>query len=574
MHPVLGQPIRIYTTISELSSHGIYKNHGITKNLIHISILDDRNDTLNNKLYLHINNPHINKIIVYNKKVHTIVNTGDNYVFANRPIKVNDFIIPLENYLNKGDTIELSLNKTSENVSYQLKILTQIEIEQLKSERMFYLGGSILFIVILIIYFIILGVLSNTLYNYLFAIYILTMGVWFLNNAGFLYQYCWPNNPSFHNISRTLFSTLAITAFSIFILDYFKNSKNLFYLIILYTICIFMPIRIISISLSSNMIQNQSIKYILLVINSFILSVLFLSIIIFILFKIYRSKKWYNNAGYLLYSLSLFLEVGHQYSFDPLPWYHYSLFFPFLFLCGQILLIGTGNLISFIKANKLIAERKYQDLIEIDNNLANTVIKVQETERTIIGEELHDKVGADLSIIKLQAETLVKRYPLFEGKYELQNISINISNIIKEIRFIISSLLPFDAENKKSEELFYSLVKHFQPVCSFLIFLQYELKYQLPSRINIQIYRILNELLSNTLKYSNCTQVRIRIFEEYAGITQLWYTENTKGFEHIEEPGRFGIKNIKHRVSYLKGEITQYNTESEMIYKIKIPLND
>jgi signal transduction histidine kinase len=574
MHPILGQPIRIYTTISELSSHGIYRNHGITKNLIHISILDDRNDTLNNKLYLRINNPHINKIIVYNKKLHNIVNTGDNYVFANRPIKVNDFIIPLEKFLNKGDTIELSLDKTSENVSYQLKIHNENEIDQLKSERMFYLGGSILFVVILIIYFIILGVLSNTSYNYLFAIYILTIVFWYLGNAGFLYQYCWPNNPSFHNISRTLFSTLAITAFSIFLLNYFKNSKNLFYLIILYTICIFMPIRIISISLSSNMIQNQSIKYMLLVINSFILSVLFLSIIVFLLCEIYKTKKWYNTSGYLLFSLSLFLEVGHQYRFDPFPWYHYSLFFPFLFFCGQILLIGTGNLVSFIKADKIIAERKYHDLIEIDNNLANTVIKVQEIERTIIGEELHDRIGADLSIIKLQAETLVKRYPLFIGKYELQNISISLGNLIKEIRFIISSLLPFDAENKKSEELFYSLINHFQPVCSFLIFLQYELQYQLPSRVNTQIYRILNELLFNTLKYSNCTQVRIRFFEEYAGITQFWYIENIKGFEHIEESGHFGIKNIKHRVSYLKGEITQHNTETEMIYKIKIPLND
>lgn len=569
-----GFTIRLYTSITELSSHGLYKNHGITKNIIHIGIVDDRENETSSKLYLRINNPHINKISIYNRKLHTAINTGDNYVFNSRPLSMNDFIIPLELMLHRGDTIELLLNKTNENVSYQLQVIDEHELQRLKSEQMFYLGGSLIFILTLIIYFIILGVISKALYNYLFAIYILAMGIWFLNNAGFLYQYCWHANPSFHNISRTLFSTIAITSFSMFILDYYKTSKNIFYHIIFYVIAIFMPIRILSISIGGNIIQNESLKYVLLVINSFVLSILFLSIIFFILSKSYKSRKWFNNAGYLLYSLSLFLEVSHQYNFDPLPVYHYSLFFPFIFLCGQILLIGIGNLLIFLKTNKLIAERKYQELMEIDNNLANTVINVQENERKLIGEELHDKVGSDLSIIKIQTETLVKRYPHFEGTNELQNISLNINNLIKEVRFIISSLLSFEADHKQSKELFQSLFDQFQSVSLFTINFNYGLSFDLPTKINIQLYRILSEMLTNTLKYSNCTQVEVSIYKGDQQSVTFMYSENVPGFEYKESSGHYGIKNIRHRVSFIKGELVNVNTDTHFIYKIIFPLHD
>lgn len=572
-HGVFGTPIRLYTSITELSNNGLYKNHGITKNIILIGIIDDRPIDFHRPLFLRINNPHINKISVANRSLKSIIYTGDNGIFSNRPIATNDFIIPLKSFLNRGDTIELMLNKTNENVSYQLKVIDEDQLEKLKSTQMFYLGSALLFILILIICFIILGILSHTLYNYLFAIYILAMGIWFLNNAGFLYQFCWPNNPHFHNISRTLFSTFSITSFSVFILDYFKKNRNVFYYLILYIIAIFMPVRIISILFSRNIIQNENLKYLLLIINSFVLSILFLSIIIFILSKSYRNKKWFNNTGYLLYSSSLFLEVSHQYNIDILPVYHHSLFFPLLFLCGQILLIGIDNLLIYIKTNKLIAERRYQDLIDIDHQLANTVIKVQENERKIVGEELHDKVGSDLSIIKIQTETLVKRYPHFEGKADLQGISDNINTLIKEVRFIISSLLSFDAEHKKTQELFQLLLNHFQAVSAFNISFTYGLAYHLPTIINIQLYRILSEMLTNTLKYSTCSLVEVTINEASSGWVQFIYTENVKGFDYEEKSGHFGIQNIKHRVSFLKGEMESLNTNTHMIYKIKFPIH-
>lgn len=571
---LFAQIINSQTSILQLKSNHLYKNHGITKNIILIKIKDDRNNLENDDLYLRINNPHINRIILENKNIGAKIELGDNYRFKDRFILTNDFIIPLKTLLNKGDSIDLFIDKRNENVSYLIQIFNKKELENLEASKIFYLGCSFLFIILCVILFLILGVILRKTYNYYFALFILSMGIWFLNNAGYLYQYCWPDNPVFHKFSRTLFSTITIAFFCVFILEYFKKNKNRLYKIILYLTYLFVPTRLISIALDLQFTNDDQLKYLLLIINSIILTILFIIIISFITSKTVQKGMWFYNIGHILYTIFLLLEVFHQYKFDPIPIYHHSQFFPFLFFCGQIILIGFENVMTYIRTNKLLLEKNYQGLIDLDNDLANTIINVQENERTIIGEEIHDKIGADLSIIKLRTETILKKYPKFEGNEELKNISSNISSLLQEIRFYISSLIPIDIKQNKSEELFYSLVTQFERVAPFNIKFKYELKYNLSKKLNIHLYRILNEMLTNSLKYSICTEVQIDIFKSQDNKINFWYTENTKGFNYVEQQGHFGIKNIKHRVSYIKGDIEHLNLDDKMIYKINFYSNE
>jgi len=114
----------------------------------------------------------------------------------------------------------------------------------------------------------------------------------------------------------------------------------------------------------------------------------------------------------------------------------------------------------------------------------------------------------------------------------------------------------------------------FEQVAPFNIKFKYELKYNLSKKLNIHLYRILNEMLTNSLKYSICTEVQIDIFKSQDNKINFWYTENTKGFNYVEQQGHFGIKNIKHRVSYIKGDIEHLNLDDKMIYKINFYSNE
>jgi len=562
----------IWTSVSKLQSKGFYKNHGISKETVTIGVINDI--AIGGDLYLRVNNPHINLIRFYSEKDPDHIITGDINPFTERPVIFSDFILPVSSIFSKTDTAYLSLDKRNENLSYLLEIIDGGKLKMTQFEQSFFLGMTMSLTVILMIYFIILGFLGSKLYNFLFSLYILSTGIWFLNNGGFLFQFLWPQGPYFHNISRTLFSTITITAFSAFILDYYKQSKNIFRKIIKFILITLMPIRISALLIRNEFHTSNDLKFMFLVINAIILSVFFISLIIFLILQTRQRSKWLHNSGFLLYAVSLFLEVGHQYAFDPFPQYHQSVFFPYMFLVGQIFLIGLGNLLALIKTNKLIAERKFQELINVDNDLGKKIISVQENERTLLGEELHDKIGSALSIARVKVETVQKKYPEFNGNRELGEVTDFLNSIIREIRFIISTLVPLQADYKSTKENFESLVNQFRSISSFVIEFTYDFDTDLAPNLNMQLYRIVNEMLTNTLKHSACSKVSIHFYKENEKMLVITYTENVKGSDFNAAPHHYGVKNMMHRISYLKGDFQKINTEQSMIFKIKIPLHD
>ena len=70
--------------------------------------------------------------------------------------------------------------------------------------------------------------------------------------------------------------------------------------------------------------------------------------------------------------------------------------------------------------------------------MAEQIIAVQEDERAILGEELHDKIGSALSITRVKVETVQKKYADFRGNNELEDIKDLLHTIIREIRFIMN----------------------------------------------------------------------------------------------------------------------------------------
>ena len=81
-------------------------------------------------------------------------------------------------------------------------------------------------------------------------------------------------------------------------------------------------------------------------------------------------------------------------------------------------------------------------------------------------------------------------------------------------------------------------------------------------------------MLTNTLKHSSCTKVSIHFFKADNQTLELSYSENVKGFEYVADPHHYGIKNMMHRISYLKGDFQKIDSDHEMSYKIKLHFNE
>jgi len=77
----------------------------------------------------------------------------------------------------------------------------------------------------------------------------------------------------------------------------------------------------------------------------------------------------------------------------------------------------------------------------------------------------------------------------------------------------------------------------------------------LPQLISLNLFRVLQELINNTLKYAEASHIRIRLFVSPEKV-ELSYQDDGKGFdmEDMENKKGLGMKNIDSRLQMIEGK--------------------
>jgi signal transduction histidine kinase len=179
-------------------------------------------------------------------------------------------------------------------------------------------------------------------------------------------------------------------------------------------------------------------------------------------------------------------------------------------------------------------------------NLASYLHDVSETEKTRLGRELHDELGATLTAVKMDvAWTLGKLAPGQATLAEkLQRAARNLDMCIQVKRRIIEDLRPTTLANFGLTTAARELVEQSAERAGWK--LQLELPAEdpdLPEETAIALFRILQETLNNAAKYARATTVRISIV---AGLGEC--------VVEIEDNGvGFNPRNVRAKASGLIG---------------------
>lgn len=242
-----------------------------------------------------------------------------------------------------------------------------------------------------------------------------------------------------------------------------------------------------------------------------------------------------------------------------------------------MLLLFTSFLVAVIlnQRKKLKYQRDMEKLREQQQNqLIEAAVRSEELERHRIAETLHDEVGAILSSAKLhllgiKSELLDERdQKLHEKGRELLN------EVIQKVRGISHNL----HSNILKEFGLNEAIRHFVKKVTQGTMIQattaLDDKYQTENAENdISIYRMIQELINNILKYANATEFLISstldgnelnlvLFHNGDGLTQEQFEELRFRKEGL------GLKNIQNRVILLKGTI--HFTKGGEGYRINI----
>jgi signal transduction histidine kinase len=214
---------------------------------------------------------------------------------------------------------------------------------------------------------------------------------------------------------------------------------------------------------------------------------------------------------------------------------------------------------------------------EIDNEIFNAIIEAEEKERKRFSRDMHDGLGALLSTLKIYVNLFQKPNKNASEKEMLMvEIKEIINKAVESARTIANNLMP-------SVLMDHGLIKALKSFSDALNktgvitvdFRGPSEQIRIDPNIETHLYRISLELINNTLKYADASNIGLEINVEGRSLF-LKYSDNGKGCDfdtvYNNKSSSQGLKNILSRVNFMNGE-GQFQTSPGMglSFKMEIP---
>lgn len=228
-------------------------------------------------------------------------------------------------------------------------------------------------------------------------------------------------------------------------------------------------------------------------------------------------------------------------------------------IAGLVFLLLFATIIALIYQLK----QKHKNL-EIEKkatqNYTKQLLEKTEEERKRIASDLHDSVSHEL----LSLKNLIALQPGSSNE--------KIDSIINDIRIISRNLHPIMFDKVGLKESIKQLVERAQSINNLMITCDIDYETHLDSNTELQIYRIVQEAVSNIIKYADAIAAKITMSESKSKI-HIEIKDNGKGFhvkEILESNAAFGLHNIIERSRLIGGEAKILSDKNGTIITIEL----
>lgn len=249
----------------------------------------------------------------------------------------------------------------------------------------------------------------------------------------------------------------------------------------------------------------------------------------------------------------------------------------YILTAGLILLLALlYYIINFyrqrIKAEEIIngqqQEISLQKIRELEDNIKissmQSMLEGQENERERISKDLHDSLGGLLSTIKLQFDSVKSKMVKVGSLREYKSANRMLDTAVEEVRSISQNLQPGSLMKlgliPALKDLFNRFDEEIYPEVDFQY---YNIPENIPNMVSLSIYRVIQELLHNTIKHAKANEILIQINTEDDELV-IQFEDDGVGYDTVNLKRKgMGLENIKSRINYLKGQISVHSEEGE-----------
>lgn len=202
--------------------------------------------------------------------------------------------------------------------------------------------------------------------------------------------------------------------------------------------------------------------------------------------------------------------------------------------------------------------------------------QILEQERHRLARELHDSVSQQLFAAMMMMSALnelaEQQEELAPFHKQLNTVTSIINASQSEMRALLLHLRPINLEGKSLRQGIEQLLKELQTK------IQIDLKWDaedicLASNIEDQLFRVVQELLSNTLRHAKASELEVYLHKVGPSVI-LRVVDDGVGFDVAENrAGSYGLKNIRERVAAIGGvvKIISFKNQGTSV-EIKVPV--
>ncbi|MCL2042352.1 MAG: histidine kinase [Bacteroidales bacterium] len=235
----------------------------------------------------------------------------------------------------------------------------------------------------------------------------------------------------------------------------------------------------------------------------------------------------------------------------------------------------------------------------LEKKFRTAIIQTEEKERMHFAKEIHDGIGPLLSTAKLSVGALYNLFPNYTenhgedtalhrdshrtpppseglGGAMIKNIESILNEALKSAKEISNNLTPHVLTNFGLEKAIHNFINKIDR--NYLLQISFTSNIQnlrFNPNLEISLYRIVCELINNTIKHASASRAMLDIRMSHHEIRMV-YTDDGSGFDAkkiFEESSGIGFSSIFSRIDSFKGKIDIQSAHNEgVVIVITIPI--
>lgn len=243
-----------------------------------------------------------------------------------------------------------------------------------------------------------------------------------------------------------------------------------------------------------------------------------------------------------------------------------------------VVLMAVAIIVFFYFSRKKIIQTELEKAeleITYQQNVIQSIIITQEEERKRIAQDLHDAISSKLNIVSLNANLLTEKDISTEETNKIGDSILKITNtVLESSRQIAHDLLPPTLDKFGLAAALEELCDEVRATQKFKMTCR--LSYQngfFPAEKELHIFRIVQELINNSIKHANATTLALAV-ETEENLVSLHYSDDGKGFDVqlAKEAKGLGMSGITNRAGILDGKF-HITTQPQQGIKVVLEVN-